>query len=336
MLTADVPSYPIVAVVRMSSAEGLDNRREIVENGGFDGTLAPWTSGNGSTSGNQFTVTDNVATCVVPPGDSNTLSQEIPQPAVGNAGYYFTLDLSLDAPGGGSGTNPASCQIDLQNGVGDLFYRQVIGVNGDIKTVYGSGTVRQGGILNMIVNVECSGAADSVIRLDNVVFYVYQADGGTSPDCSGGNASILVNGNFDTQYLPWTTSQGSSTSASFSISAGIANVLFAAGASVNDDEARISGSASITTDTNYLLTSDLYFTISEGGSCAVNFRNEFESLYFTGQITNSQSLPLRFEGTSDIASQQFAIGVSCSGPGENRVGIDDVSLVLNPGQNCSP
>jgi hypothetical protein len=145
----------------------------------------------------------------------------------------------------------------------------------------------------------------------------------------------LQNGGFDTAFPPWITSQGRSTSASFSVSGGQANVQFAAGASTDDDQAQISQSANIPTDTSYKITADLYVTITPQGSCAVNFRNEFESLYTTGQITTSQRLPVDFDGISDIASSTFAISISCSGPDVNRVGIDTVGLIVNSGQNCS-
>jgi hypothetical protein len=331
MLQADDPTYPLVAAVRTSSATGVDGRRQIIQNGGFDGSLSPWTSGTGNTV-NQFTVGNNVATCAVPSDDSNTLSQRIPDPAVGNPAYYFSIDLGV-YPQDGTSPSQATCQIDFQNGVGDLFYRQTLGTTGNSRTTYGSGTIQQSGMLDVIVNVQCTGSDGGVITLDNIAFYVFQPDG--APTSCSPDASILQNGGFDTAFPPWTTSQGSSTSASFSVSAGQANVQFAAGASTNDDPAKISQSANIPTNTNYTITADLFFSITSGGSCDVNFANEFEVLDTTGQITTSQELPVSFNGLSDIASSQFVIEITCSGPGANRVSIDTVGLVLNSGQNCA-
>jgi hypothetical protein len=201
--------------------------------------------------------------------------------------------------------------------------------------MYGSGAIQQGGISDLVVNVQCSGTADGVVSFDNVLFFVFLPTGDSNPPCSTGN-SILQNGGFDTAFPPWTTSQGISTSARFSVSGGQANVEFVAGATAEDDEARIEQSASIPADTSYKITADLYINITPQGSCVVNLRNEFESLYTTGQITTSQRVPVDFDGISDIASSVFAITISCSGPGTNRVGIDTVGLVVNSGQECSP
>lgn len=341
MLPADAPNYPIVAAVRTSNQDGATERRQILLNGGFDGgSLSPWTSGTGN-AGNQFSVNGNAAIVVVPSGDSNTLSQAIGDPAVGNAAYYYSMDVNVGASvppprrKRQAQNSPVSCQIDLQNAVGDTFYRQVLAVTtAGVKTVYGSGTIRQGGILNFVVNVECSGSADSVIRLDNISFFVFEPTGGFDQDCPS-DTSILRNGGFDTAFPPWTTSQGSSTSAQFSVSGGQALVTYAANADNGDDLARIAQSAAIPTDTNYRITADLFFTIGSGSSCAVNFGNEFEVLYTTGQITTSQALPVSYDGMSDIASSQFAITLTCSGPSVNRVSIDNVAVILNPGQSCT-
>lgn len=221
------------------------------------------------------------------------------------------------------------------HGSGDTFYGQILGVADGVRTMYGSGTIQQGGISDLVINAQCSGTSDGMVSLDNVFFYVFLTTGDSNPPCSTG-ASILQNGGFDTAFPPWTTSQGSSTSASFSVSGGQANVQYVAGASTDDNPALISQSASIPADTSYKVTADLYLTISSQGSCAVNFANEFETLYTTGQITTSQRLPVDFDGISDIASSSFAISISCSGPGVNRVGIDSVGLVVNSGQECSP
>jgi hypothetical protein len=331
MLQADDPTYPLVAAVRTSSATGVDDRRQIIQNGGFDGSLSPWTSGTGNT-GNQFTASNNVATYAVPSDDSNTLSQRIPDPAVGNPAYYFSLDLGA-YPQDGTSPGQASCQIDFQNGVGDLFYRQVLSTTGSSKTMYGSGTIQQTGMLDVVVNVQCTGSNGGVITVDNCAFYVFQPDG--APAGCSSDTSILQNGGFDTAFPPWTTSQGISSSATFSVSRGQANVQFAAGASTNDDLAKISQSANIPNNTPYRITTDLFFSITSQGSCDVNFANEFEILDTTGQVTTSQQLPVTFDATSDIASTQFVIQITCSGPGVNRVLIDNVALVLNPGQNCA-
>lgn len=339
MLETEAPSYPIVAAVRTSNEQGPNVRRDIVENGGFDGTLSPWTTTSTST-GNQFTVADNAASARLVSGDSISLSQSISEPAVGNAAYFFSFDIRTSASvppprwkRQGS-TGPVSCQINLQNGLGDTFYGQVLGVADGARKMYGSGTIRQGGISDLVINVQCSGTSDGVVTFDNVFFYVFLTTGDSNPPCSTGS-SILQNGGFDTAFPPWTTSQGSSTSASFSVSGGQANVQFAAGASTDDDQAQISQSANIPADTSYRIMADLYITITPQGSCAVNFGNEFESLYTTGQITTSQRLPVDFDGISDIASSAFAISISCSGPDVNRVGIDTVGLIVNSGQACS-
>jgi hypothetical protein len=339
MLASEAPSYPIVAAVRTSNEQGPNVRRDIVDNGGFEGSLSPWTS-TSSTSGNQFTVDENAAAARIPSGESISLSQEIPEPAVGNAAYFFSIDIRISASTPPprmrrQATSPVSCQINLQNGLGDTFYGQILGVADGVRTMYGSGTIQQGGISDLVINAQCSGTSDGMVSLDNVFFYVFLTTGDSNPPCSTG-ASILQNGGFDTAFPPWTTSQGSSTSASFSVSGGQANVQYVAGASTDDNPALISQSASIPADTSYKITAGLYLTISAQGSCAVNFANEFESLYTTGQITTSQRLPVDFDGISDIASSTFAISISCSGPGVNRVGIDTVGLVVNSGQECSP
>lgn len=341
MLAAEAPSYSIVAAVRTSNEQGLDVRRDIVANGGFDGSLSPWTS-TSSNSGNQFTVDENEAAARVPLGDSLSLSQEIPVPAVGNAAYFFSMDIrtSVSTPlprlRRQASTSPVSCQINLQNGLGDTFYSQVLGVADGLRTMYGSGTIQQGGISDLVINVQCSGTSDGVVSFDNIFFYVYLTTGDSNPPCSTGT-SILQNGGFDSStFSPWTTSQDSSISAEFSVSGGQAIVEIAAGASTNDGEARISQSANIPADTSYKITADLYVIITRQGSCAVNFRNEFEILYTTGQITTSQRVPVYVDATSDIASSVFAVTVSCSGPGNNRVEIDTVGLVVNSGQECSP
>jgi hypothetical protein len=331
MFQADDPTYPIVAAVRVSNAGGVGGTRQIIQNGGFDGSLSPWASGTGNT-GNQFTVGNNVATCAVPSDDSNTLSQRIPDPAVGIPAYYFSLDLGV-YPQDATAPSQATCQIDFQNGVGDLFYSQTLSTTSNSKTMYGSGTVQQTGMLDVIVNVQCAGSNGGVITLDNIAFYVFTPDGAPA-SCSSGT-SILQNGGFDTAFPPWTTSQGVSTSASFSVSGGQANVQFVAGANTNNDLAKISQSASIPNNTPYRITADLFFSITSQGSCDVNFANEFEVLDTTGQITTSQQLPFSFDGSSDIASSQFVIEITCSGPGVNRVGIDNVALVLSPGQDCA-
>jgi hypothetical protein len=201
--------------------------------------------------------------------------------------------------------------------------------------MYGSGTIQHGGIVNLVINAQCSGTSDGIVSFENVVFYAFVANSDSNPDCSS-DTSILQNGGFDTDFPPWTTSQGSSTSASFAVSGGQAIIQYAAGASAEDDEAQLSQSADIPFNTGYTITADLYVTLKSQGSCSVEFRNEFESLYNTGQISTSQRLPVSFDGTSDIASSVFAITISCSGPGVNRVGIDTVGLVVKSGQNCSP
>jgi hypothetical protein len=289
MLPAETPSYPIVAAVRMSNAQGLDVRRNIVQNGGFDGSLSPWTSGS-TDDGNQFTVVNNVATTLVSSGDSITLSQGIPDPAVGNAAYFFSMDIGTTASTPPprikrqTSTSPVSCQIDLQNALGDTFYSQVLDVADGLRTMYGSGTIQHGGIVNLVINAQCSGTSDGIVSFENVVFYAFVANSDSNPDCSS-DTSILQNGGFDTDFPPWTTSQGSSTSASFAVSGGQAIIQYAAGASAEDDEAQLSQSADIPFNTGYTITADLYVTLKSQGSCSVEFRNEFESLYNTGQIS---------------------------------------------------
>jgi hypothetical protein len=339
MLASDAPSYPIVAAVRTSNEQGPNVRRDIVENGGFDASLSPWTTTSTST-GNQFTVVDNTATARLASGDSISLSQSISEPAVGNAAYFFSMDIRTSASTPlprwkrQDSTSPVSCQINLQNGLGDTFYGQVLAAADGVRTMYGSGTIQQGGISDLIINVQCSGTSDGVVSFDNVLFYVFLTTGDSNPPCSTGT-SMLQNGGFDTAFPPWTTFRGSSTSASFSVSGVQAIVSYAAGASTDDDQAQISQSANIPADTSYKLTADLYITVTPQGSCAVNFGNEFESLYTTGQITTSQHLPVDFDGISDIASSTFVISVSCSGPDVNRVAIDTVGLIVNSGQACS-
>lgn len=339
MLPSDAPSYPIIAAVRTSNEQGPNVRRDIVSNGGFDEGLSPWTSTLTST-GNQFTVLDHAAVVRLASGDSISLSEQVAEPAVGNAAYFFSMDISISARNPlprwkrQDSTSPVSCQINLQNGLGDTFNGQVLGVADGVRTTYGSGTIQQGGISEIIINVQCSGTSDGVVSLDNIFFYVFLTTGDSNSPCSTGS-SILQNGGFDTAFPPWTTSQGSSTSATFSVSGGQAIVAYAAGASPDDDQAQISQSASIPIDTSYKITADLYITVTSQGSCAVNFVNEFESLYNTGQITTSQNLTVDFDGFSDITSSKFAISISCSGPDVNRVGIDTVGLIVNSGQACS-
>lgn len=345
----DAASASVAAAIRTSNEEGLAGRTQTVQNGDFAGSLDPWTSSQ-RIAGDAFEATNNAAVARLtlasraadtgaPANEAVFLRQVLGQPVTSNVGYYVTMDVGIELvpePGRRKRQDSSSdviCQIDVQNGLGDFFYGQTLAPFNGIKTESGSGTTQNGGIGNIVINTACEGSADVVVSFANFAFFVFQTTNGPN-DCES-DVSILQNGNFDSDFTPWTTSQGSSTSASFYISGGQAIVQFGANRPEGEDDARIAQAVTIPRDTPYTLTADLFFTIPSG-YCNVAFRNELEAIYYTGQITSSQRLPVRFDSETEINASEFAITVNCySAAGAvMRVGIESVALVLIPGQAC--
>ena len=340
MLSTDAPAYPIVAAVRTSSSDGALSRRQILQNGGFDGTLTPWTSGQAA-SGSNFTVDSNtalvrlsLATRAANTGadveDSIRLQQQISDPVEANTAYFTSLDITVE-PVQASG-NQVSCFITLRSAEGDTYVSRTLGDTAGPRTVYGSGTVQESGIQVMLINALCTGSRDVVVRFDNVAFSAFEPDGSGQ----GCDTSLLTNGNFDSELPPWTTSQAdTSKSASWSVSGGQAIVRWAANTGMNDAPANLAQSIAMPANQLYRITAQLVFTIASG-SCSVGFGTEIETLYFVGQIDRTQTLPVTFDGTSEIQASRSIISITCYSPtgGINSVGIDSVALVMNPGAEC--
>jgi len=348
MLSAEAAAYPIVAAVRTSSSDGATGRRQVLQNGAFDGTLPPWISGQTS-GGSQFMVDNNAATVRMSlatraanagttADDSIILQQEISDTVGANVGYYTSLDVTIAPILSGppkkrqASNNQVNCFVRLRSAAGDTFVTLPLGDTAGPRTLHGSGTTQEAGIQTILINVDCSGTLDVAVTFDNINFSAFEPDGsGSSCD-----TSLLTNGNFDSELTPWTLSQGSSTSASVSVSGGQAIVRFAANTGMNDAPARLTQSIAMPgQDTPYRITAQLIFTIASG-SCSVGFATEIETLYFTGQISQSQTLPVSFDDLSEIQASRFALSISCYSPsgGINSVGIDSVALVMNPSEEC--
>jgi hypothetical protein len=104
---------------------------------------------------------------------------------------------------------------------------------------------------------------------------------------------------------------------------------------MNDAPANLAQSIAMPANQLYRITAQLVFTIASG-SCSVGFGTEIETLYFVGQIDRTQTLPVTFDGTSEIQASRSIISITCYSPtgGINSVGIDSVALVMNPGAEC--
>lgn len=335
MLASETLAYPVVAAVRTSGPGGASDRRQVLQNGGFDGALSPWSSER-TASGSEFTVLNNTATVVMSlaeraaiagtaVSDSTSLQQEIGEPAGAGIGYSTSLYVTVTSD------SQASCQIIIRSGNGGDTYVNIITRSSAYqRTIYGSGITQEAGVPAMLINVDCTGTNDVILALDNVVFWTYES-ASSGPGC---DTSLLANGDFDSELAPWTMSQGGFNSASVSVSDGQAIVRFE-NAGRDDDPSRLEQSVEIPVDTPYRITAQLVFIVISG-SCSVGIANEYETLYFTGQITSSQTLSVPFDGFSDIQASMFALVISCYSPdGEtNSVGVDSVALVLNPGAEC--
>jgi hypothetical protein len=344
LAASEAPEYPIVAGVRTSNSDGAPSRRQILQNSGFDGTLTPWTSGQAA-SGLEFTIDDNTATVILSPANAGTvmedsilLQQQISDPAGARTGYFTSMDMNVEPVLLGppskrqSSESQVTCSITLRSAEGDTYVSQTLDDTAGPKTIYGSGTVQEAGIQIMLINAVCSGSRDVVVRVDNVAFSVFEPVS-SGPGC---DTSLLKNGDFDSELTPWTTSQGNSNSASVSVSGGQAVVTWSGSAGEEDDPVRITQSdVALPGDQPYRITAQLVVTIASG-SCEVGFATELERLYFTGQLSESQTLPVIYDGVSEIGTSQFAVTVKCYSPegGINSVGIDSVALVLNPGAEC--
>lgn len=338
MLASDAPAYQIVAAVRTTSSEGVPGRRQILRNGGFDGTLSPWISSQ-TESGSEFTINDDSASVVMSLASgkralarralgSIILQQEIIDPAEANLGYYTSLDITVTSD------SPVECQLFVRSvsGGGDTYVKLIIPNTGGPMTIYGSGTTQVPGVSTILINVDCVGENDVEIQLDNLSFWSFEKDS-SGPSC---DTSLLTNGDFDDSLSPWIPSQdGTSASASWSVSDGQAIVLWAANAGLTDSPARLTQSAVIPANLDYRITAQLVFNIASG-SCSVVFGTNIERLDNTGQITQSGRRPISYDGFSDVQSSQFYVAVSCYSPAgdANNVGIDSVALVLNPGAKC--
>jgi hypothetical protein len=347
MVAAEAPAYPIVAAIRTSSSDGAIGNRQVLQNGGFDGTLTPWTSGQ-TASGSGFTVVDNTATIRMSLAaraastganaeDSIVLQQQIRNPVDADNGYFLSMDVTIQPVLTGptkkrqASNSQVTCTILVRSGAGDTFVSQVLGDATGPRTIYGSGTTQAAGIQIMLINVVCRGTRDVVVRFDNIKFSVFE------PDNSGSSCdtSLLKNGNFDSQLAPWTFSQGASTSASVAVTGGQAVVRFGANTGINDAPARLTQSITMPAGQAYRITAQLVFTIASS-SCQVDFRDEHGRLTNTDQIDRSQTIPFVYNDVSDIQATNFTISVSCGSPngGVNSVGVDSVALILNPDEEC--
>jgi len=338
MLASEAPAYPIVAAVRTSNFEGALGRRRILRNGGFDGALSPWTSGQ-TASGSEFTIKNNAANVVMllttraanngaAVVDSVTLEQQISDPADANVGYYTSLDITVTSD------RPVECQINVRSvSSGESFFGLFVRNTVGPRTVYGSGTTQLPDVSTILMNVDCNGTRDVEVQLDNLGFWSFEPDNSGS----GCDTSLLTNGNFDSSLSPWIPAQGgTSTSATWSVSDGQVIVRWAANTGINDAPATLTQSIDMPgSDTPYRITADLVFTIASG-SCSVGFGTEIETLYFNGQTAQSGRVPITYDGISEIQARQFVISITCYSPtgGINSVGIDSIELVMNPGADC--
>jgi hypothetical protein len=325
MVAADTPAYPIVAAIRTSSSEGAIGNRQILRNGGFDGTLTPWTSGQ-TASGSGFMVVDNAATIRMSLAaraastganaeDSIVLQQQISDPVGADTGYSMSMDVTIQPVLTGptrkrqASNNLVTCTVLVRSGAGDTFVSRVLGDTAGPRTIYGSGTTQAAGIQIMLINVVCRGSRDAVVRFDNINFSAFEPeDSGSSCD-----TSLLTNGNFDSQLSPWTFSQGASTSASVAVSGGQAVVRFGANTGINDAPARLTQNITMPANQAYRITAQLVFTIASS-SCQVDFRDNYGRLTNTDQIDRSQTIPFTFHAVSDIQATSFTISVSCGSP----------------------
>jgi hypothetical protein len=346
LATSEAPEYPIVAAVRTSNSDGALSRRQILQNGGFDGTLTPWTSGQ-TANGAEFRTVDNtayvrmtLANAGADVEDTIVLQQQISDPVGANSAYFTSMDITVEPIFTGpaprkrqSSESQVTCSITLRSAEGDTYVSQTLDDTEGPKTVYGSGTVQEAGIQIILINAVCSGSRNVVIRFDNVNFSALEAEI-SEPGC---DTSLLKNGDFDSELAPWTASQGSFNSASVAVSGGRAVVTWSRNAGAEDDIVRITQSSVAMPGENqpYRIIAQLIITIASG-FCEVGFENELERLYFTGRIEGSQTLSVTYDGFSEVPSSQFAVTVKCYSPdgGINSVGIDSVALVMNPGAEC--
>ena len=334
MVASEAPSYPLVAAVRTSGSEGALARRQILQNGEFDGTLSPWTSSQ-TDSGSEFTIDDDSASVVMSLAskalarrgvESINLQQEISDLAAANLGYYTSLDITVTSD------SPVVCQIFVRSQTGDSYVNTLVRNTAGPMTIYGSGTTQEPGVSAILLNLECEGTSNAVVQLDNLSFWSFEA-ATSGPGC---DTSLLTNGDFDSSLSPWVTSQGGTrTSASWSVSGGQAIVTWARDAQLLDAPARLTQSAGIPANVDYRITAQLVFNIASG-SCLVGFGTEIERLYNTDQTSQSGRVPITFDGFSEIQSFEFYVSVSCYSPAGdiNSVGIDSVALVVNPGAEC--
>jgi hypothetical protein len=342
------PAYPIVAAIRTSSSEG-SSRWQILQNGGFDGTLTPWTSGR-TASGSEFAIDGNTARVIMQLAtraaetgaaaeDSILLQQEISDPVGANTAYYTSLDLTIEPVSTGplprkrqASNNHANCSVRMRSAAGDTFVTIRLGDTAGPRTIYGSGTTQSAGIQVILINADCIGTSNVVVRLNNILFFSSEPDS-SGPGC---DTSLLTNGNFDSELSPWTLSQRTFTSASVSVSGGQAIVRFAANTGMTDAPARLTQDIAMPADQPYRIMAQLVVTIADG-SCQVGFATEIEALYFTEQISQSGTIPITYDGVSEIQASKFAVTVNCYSPsgGINSVGIDSVAVVMNLGAECS-
>lgn len=352
MLASDTPAYEVVAAVRTTGPSNSPFRQQFVKNGGFDDGLTSWESGT-SIYGAQFAVIDGSAEVFLPlvsqeiPGQGNgipggrrlatraaqedtiTLQQTFTGSTFENNPYYMSFDIAFK----GAPLGVVNCQIIVTNGIGDVFFELPITANPGTTTMYGSGSILFGSTPRITFNIDCIGSSDVFVRLDNVLFNTFAVSYGTGT-CNA-NRQVIQNPNFDDGLALWTTSPGVDNTASFSMFGHRVRASFSLARGSSDAPGKISQTVNLPANTPYTFYADLFFTI-DSGTCAVSFGTDFENIYFTGQITSSQWLPVSERGVFGIDANAWVLSVDCYPGSGNRVELDNVYIYLDPGMDCPP
>lgn len=319
-------SVGVVGAVRLHGASGLAGPVNQLVNSGFTNTLAPWQSSN-SSANTSFVDTNGVAALSLPlsretaqAADNAMLFQSFTSQAVG-LGWFFQATVSINIPTGSDDI----CYINVYGDSGDTYYLSPYSsAPGLSETVYGSGTL-QDSVGALSVYAQCNGHGDATFAIDNVYFYTF----GATQSTSGGSSctqQVLNNTGFDTQFAPWTTTQGDQNN-TFSITNGHALVSFPAGAVGGGTPAYITQSVSLAANTPFTLLATIYVTTSQDGECIATFGNSVDSMYYTGVITDGQ-IQVNQNGTIDGDATSFYIGASCSGSTANSIAFDNIQLYL--------
>lgn len=316
-----------VGAVRLHGANGLAGPVNQLANSGFDNTLSPWQSTK-SSGGTSFTDNNGVASLLIPLSqetqaavDSAMLSQSFTSQAAG-LGWFFQATVSYAIPAGSDDI----CSIEVYGDSGDSYYLSSYGgAPGLSATVYGGGTLQNAvGALSMYA--QCNGQNDASFTFDNVYFYTY----GASQASSGGSTcpqQVLNNTGFDTQFVPWVTSQDTGGPATFSITNGQALVSFPAGTQGGGDPVYITQTVNLPANTPFRIIANVYVNTVGDGSCFATFGNSVDSMYYTGVVTDGQ-FQVDQSGTVDGDATSFYIAAGCSGTNANSIAFDNVQLYL--------